>query len=204
MMTLRSPRPAPASASALSLVLGPVPGLFLCLALAACGAASEQEGAPSPASAAVSRADVSPAASTALQTRARISRETAEEGRSLRVLVEDLRPGERVVLIALEGPDGARVVAGPDEIRSGSRSGGTGTTRPRVQLEGGNNDPFGVTLSLDVFSSRPEAAETRDSALAWAFLPLPDPAAYAAAPGAWTVGVVLQDEVGRSRELSER
>jgi hypothetical protein len=139
-----------------------------------------------------------------MQTRATIARETAQEGRSLRVLVEDLRPGERVVLIALEGPQGARVVAGPDQIRSGSRSSGGGTTRPRVQLEGGNNDPLGVTLSLDVFSTRPERPEERDTALAWAFLPLPDPAGYAAAPGAWTVRVTLQDEVGRSLELSDR
>ncbi len=138
-----------------------------------------------------------------METRATVTRALAEEGRSLRVLVERLRPGESVVGIALSGPDGARVVAGREAIRSGWRGGGPGSTRPRVRLEGGNNDPLGVTLSLDLFSSRPETPPERESALAWAFLPLPDPAAYAAAPEAWTLEVTLEDEVGRRFTLSD-
>ncbi|WP_085125785.1 hypothetical protein [Tistlia consotensis] len=180
--------------------------LLLALALAACGGPSAP---PRPASAA-SGARVGPEGAPSeaeappqLQTRATISRELAEGGRSLRVTVDDLRPGERVALIALEGPDGSRVVAGPDQIRTGSRTSGTGTTRPRVQLEGGNNERMGVTLSMDVFSTRPKGEPERESALAWAFLPLPDPAAYAAAPGRWTVQATLQDETGRSLEIGD-
>ncbi|MEX2630546.1 MAG: hypothetical protein WD341_11470 [Tistlia sp.] len=192
MTTLPCPRPLAAG---------------LCLALAACNGAGDSREAPpvQPAGAAAPAVVEAPAeAPSELQTRARLTRELAEEGRSLRVLVEDLRPGERVVLIALEGPGGARVVAGPEEIRSGSRTSGSGEARPRVQLEGGNNDRLGVTLAMDLFSTRPEAREPHESALAWAFLPLPDPAAYAAAPGAWTLQATLQDEVGRSLELSDR
>lgn len=190
-MTLRCPRLARLVLSALAALP------------AACAGAPEPAPSREPASAApapAAPAEVAPAQ----QTRAVISREPAEDGRSLRVLVEDLRPGERVALIALEGPDGRRLVAGPADIRTGSRSAGSGLSRPRVQLQGGNNDPLGVTLSLDVFSTRPEGPEPRESALAWAFLPLPDPAAYAAAPGAWTVHVLLEDEVGRRLQLSDQ
>lgn len=137
-----------------------------------------------------------PAAATGLA----ISRELSEEGRSLRVLVEGLPPAAEVVAIRLEGPAGQQVEAG--EILTGTRMTG-GSERPRVSLRGGSEDPLGVTLMLDVFSTRPEPVEERESALAWAFLPLPDPDAYAADPTAWRVAVTLQDEVGKRRQLTD-
>lgn len=173
----------------------------LCLLLVACGTSPQDADDPARPSRTADAPVAAPPASS--QTRATISRALAQEGRSLRVLVEDLRPGERVERIVLEGPDGGHVVAGYKDIRTGRRSAGEGTSRPRVRLEGGNNDPLRMTLSLDVFSTRPDDPEPDESALAWAFLPLPDPAGYAADPGAWTVRVTLEDEVGRRLTLND-
>jgi hypothetical protein len=159
-------------------------GLALLLLLAACGT-SREASAPPPLPQITSRL---------------IEPELTGASGMLEIVVENLRLGERVLVVALIAPDGRRWESREIEHIRSQASGDL--SRPRVGVYGSSSGSTGVSLSWDVFSPRPEVPPAGERDRARSLLRFDDPAAFLAERQNYRLEASYLDSSGAQRTIA--
>ena len=115
------------------------------------------------------------------------------------VTLLDLPPGGQVREIVLIGPEGGETRAGDLEERVSESGPGYGPTGVGLVVSGGSSSGVSTGVSVGVNSGGGGRVESRRSVTGR--IPIPDPAAYAADPGAWTIEARWTDVTGETRVI---